>query len=248
MADLEKATLDAIAEVSQQANGALRVKMHDKHAALVSLGKHLGLFTERANQGRVRHSRQADDRRGVEEAIRKAVAVLQPDHWAWCPQLGPQQEQMPFPRPWPCENTRRALIVCDFKEMDRLPRASGFSAIQNNSDVSQGLSPRLAAQSTTRAVGILMPLWSRSEQIKVAGDPRFDWAIRRCAMKMSATQFVVPPAIVGRSRSVWHEIIDTVTGGPPRTAADEIAEYLARHQYDLSPMLRIELERRHVCL
>ena len=44
--DLDKATLDAIAEVSQQANGALRVKMHDKHAALVSLGKHLGLFTD----------------------------------------------------------------------------------------------------------------------------------------------------------------------------------------------------------
>jgi len=44
--DVDKATLDAIAEVSQQANGALRVKMHDKHAALVSLGKHLGLFTE----------------------------------------------------------------------------------------------------------------------------------------------------------------------------------------------------------
>ena len=44
--DLDKATLDAIAEVSQQANGAVRVKMHDKHAALVSLGKHLGLFTE----------------------------------------------------------------------------------------------------------------------------------------------------------------------------------------------------------
>ena len=45
--DLDKATLDAIAEVSQQANGALRVKMHDKHAALVSLGKHLGLFVDR---------------------------------------------------------------------------------------------------------------------------------------------------------------------------------------------------------
>ena len=44
--DLDKATLDAIAEVSQQANGALRVKMHDKHAALVSLGKHLGLFRD----------------------------------------------------------------------------------------------------------------------------------------------------------------------------------------------------------
>jgi phage terminase small subunit len=44
--DLDKATLDAIAEVSQQANGSLRVKMHDKHAALVSLGRHLGLFRD----------------------------------------------------------------------------------------------------------------------------------------------------------------------------------------------------------
>jgi hypothetical protein len=67
-------------------------------------------------------------------------------------------------------------------------------------------------------------------------------------MNMSVTQFVVPPAIVGRSRSIWHEIIDTVIEGPPRTAADEITEYLARHQYDLSPTLRIELERRHVGL
>jgi hypothetical protein len=51
--------------------------------------------------------------------------------------------------------------------MGRLPKPS----IQNNSDVSQGLSPRLAAQSTTRAVGILMPLWNRSEQIKVQAIP-----------------------------------------------------------------------------
>ena len=56
------------------------------------------------------------------------------------------------------KRSARALIICDFKEMDRLPMASGFSAIQNNSDLSQGLSPPLAAQSTTRAVGILMPL------------------------------------------------------------------------------------------
>jgi len=67
-------------------------------------------------------------------------------------------------------------------------------------------------------------------------------------MNMSVMEFVVPPAIVGRSRSIWHEIIDTVIEGPPRTAADEITEYLARHQYDLSPTLRSELERRHVCL
>ena len=67
-------------------------------------------------------------------------------------------------------------------------------------------------------------------------------------MNMSVSQFVPAPAMVGRSRSVWHEIMDTVIEGIPRTAADEIAEYLERHQYDLSPALRIELERRHVCL
>ena len=37
----------AIAEVSQTVNGALRVKLHDKHAALVSIGKHLGMFVDR---------------------------------------------------------------------------------------------------------------------------------------------------------------------------------------------------------
>jgi hypothetical protein len=67
-------------------------------------------------------------------------------------------------------------------------------------------------------------------------------------MNISVTHFVHAPAVVARSRSVWHEIINIVIEGPPRTAADEIAEYLARHQYDLSPMLRIELERRHVWL
>ena len=67
-------------------------------------------------------------------------------------------------------------------------------------------------------------------------------------MHMSVTQFVQAPAIVTGSRSLWHEIIDMVIQGPRRTAADEITEYLARHQYDLSPMLRIELERRHVCV
>jgi hypothetical protein len=37
----------AVAEVSQTANGALRVKLHDKHAPLVSIGKHLGMFVDR---------------------------------------------------------------------------------------------------------------------------------------------------------------------------------------------------------
>ena len=66
-------------------------------------------------------------------------------------------------------------------------------------------------------------------------------------MNMSVTQFVQVPATMTCSRSLWREIIDTLIEGP-RTAADEIDEYLARHQYDFSPTLRIELERRHVCV
>jgi phage terminase small subunit len=36
----------AVAEVSQTVNGALRVKLHDKHAALVTIGRYLGMFTD----------------------------------------------------------------------------------------------------------------------------------------------------------------------------------------------------------
>jgi hypothetical protein len=39
-----------------------------------------------------------------------------------------------------------------------------------------------------------------------------------------------------------------VLAGPTPTAEDEIAEYLERHQRDLPPALRIELERRSMSL
>ena len=39
----------AVAEVSQTVNGALRVKLHDKHAALVSIGRYLGMFDDKAS-------------------------------------------------------------------------------------------------------------------------------------------------------------------------------------------------------
>jgi phage terminase small subunit len=42
----------AIAEVSQTAAGALRIKFHDKQAALVNLGKHMGLFIDRVEHGK----------------------------------------------------------------------------------------------------------------------------------------------------------------------------------------------------
>jgi hypothetical protein len=40
-------TAAAIAAVSQSSTGALRIKMHNKLAALVVLGKYLGMFDER---------------------------------------------------------------------------------------------------------------------------------------------------------------------------------------------------------
>lgn len=44
---LDDHTAAAIAEVGTDAKGNLKIKFHDKPAALVNLGKHLGLFTER---------------------------------------------------------------------------------------------------------------------------------------------------------------------------------------------------------
>ena len=47
-ATLDDATAAAIAEVSQTKDGAVKVKLYDKRAALVDIGRHLGMF----NQGR----------------------------------------------------------------------------------------------------------------------------------------------------------------------------------------------------
>jgi hypothetical protein len=40
---IDDATAAAIAEVWQSADGQVRVKLHDKRAALVDLGRHLGM-------------------------------------------------------------------------------------------------------------------------------------------------------------------------------------------------------------
>ena len=44
--DLDDDTAAAIQSVSQTATGGLTVKMYDKRAALVDLGKHLGMFKD----------------------------------------------------------------------------------------------------------------------------------------------------------------------------------------------------------
>ena len=51
--NLDANTVAAIAAVSQGPTGTLRIKMHDKLAALVALGKHLGMFVQRTHNTNV---------------------------------------------------------------------------------------------------------------------------------------------------------------------------------------------------
>lgn len=49
--DLDDDTAAAIAEVSQNANGGVKIKMYDKMSALVKLGDHLGMFKKEDEGG-----------------------------------------------------------------------------------------------------------------------------------------------------------------------------------------------------
>jgi hypothetical protein len=51
---LDEDTAAAISAVSQSSTGALRIKMHNKLAALVVLGKYLGMFDDRPHNSNVR--------------------------------------------------------------------------------------------------------------------------------------------------------------------------------------------------
>lgn len=49
--EIDEDTAAAISEVSQNATGGIRVKFHDKRAALVDIGRHLGMFTDNVRVG-----------------------------------------------------------------------------------------------------------------------------------------------------------------------------------------------------
>lgn len=67
-ADIDDETAAAISEISMTDKGGLRVKFHDKRAALVDLGRHLALFTDKVQHG-------ADP--ALTEAITKAMSPRQ---------------------------------------------------------------------------------------------------------------------------------------------------------------------------
>lgn len=45
--DIDDETAAAISEISQNQGGGIKLKLHDKRAALVDIGKHLGMFTDK---------------------------------------------------------------------------------------------------------------------------------------------------------------------------------------------------------
>jgi len=58
--DLDDETAAAIAKISQNATGGISLQMHDKRAALVDIGKHLGMFVERTENINLNHDVSAD--------------------------------------------------------------------------------------------------------------------------------------------------------------------------------------------
>lgn len=58
--EIDDATAAAIAQVTQNINGGVTVKLHDKRAALVDIGKHLGMFPTKVEM-KVEHQRHITD-------------------------------------------------------------------------------------------------------------------------------------------------------------------------------------------
>lgn len=74
--EIDDDTASAISEISQTDKGGLKIKFHDKRAALVDIGKHLGMFKDKievtgVNGGPV----QVEDKGGYDIARRIAFAL-----------------------------------------------------------------------------------------------------------------------------------------------------------------------------
>lgn len=74
---IDAETAAAIAEVSQTKDGALKVKLHDKRAALVDLGRHLGMFKDKVEvTGKDGGPIEIDQVKSDADAFESAIARL----------------------------------------------------------------------------------------------------------------------------------------------------------------------------
>ena len=72
---LDENTAAAIAAVSQGSNGAVRIKMHNKLAALVVLGKYLGMFDQRPQNSNVMRAGAERAEVTVEQVVRELKLI-----------------------------------------------------------------------------------------------------------------------------------------------------------------------------
>lgn len=75
--EIDDDTAGAIAEISQNATGGIKIKLHDKKGALVDIGKHLGMFIDKiehtgANGGAI----EIVETRNISSGLAKALELL----------------------------------------------------------------------------------------------------------------------------------------------------------------------------
>lgn len=74
---IDDETAAAIAEVSQTKDGALKVKLHDKRAALVDIGRHLGMFKDKVEvTGKDGNPIEIDQVRNDADAFTRSITRL----------------------------------------------------------------------------------------------------------------------------------------------------------------------------
>lgn len=74
---IDAETAAAISEVSQTKDGALKVKLHDKRAALVDIGRHLGMFKDKVEiTGKDGGAIEIDQVRNDADAFTRSIARL----------------------------------------------------------------------------------------------------------------------------------------------------------------------------
>lgn len=75
--EIDAETAAAISEISQTKDGALKVKLHDKRAALVDLGRHLGMFKDKVEvTGKDGGAIEIDQVRNDADAFTRSITRL----------------------------------------------------------------------------------------------------------------------------------------------------------------------------
>jgi len=75
--DIDDETAAAISEISQNSTGGLKIKLHDKKGALVDIGRHLGMFTDKVEHtGKDGGPIEVAETHNISSGVAKALEAL----------------------------------------------------------------------------------------------------------------------------------------------------------------------------